>query len=161
MGIEQHPNIVNLNTLFDSIKETITNSQASYGVLHGGELFQGIQLMDIEAMIAAEQPLPNGITPLDCDTNVKPHDQGETWQQFNNIAFTSNLKLPVNVRISKIEIPIVGWAWAMTMEFWYDGIGPDYKGTIGSHWVKRCWGGAANPGGVWDIWFIMDDSSPT
>lgn len=160
MGIEQHPNIVNLNTLFDSLKETITNSQASYGVLHGGQLFQGIQLMDIEAMIAAEQPLPDGITPLDCNTNVKPSDQGETWQQFNNIAFASNLKLPVNLKMDVIETAS-GWVWTMTMEFWYTDegvpIGPDILGHNGDHWMKRCYVGQEDPGGFWDTWYIQED----
>lgn len=155
MGIELHPNIINLNTLFESLKNVITTKQGSWGVLHEGELFQGLDLIDMDT-----EGLPNGVISLDTQTNVKPEDRNDSWTTFDSSTFVANLKLPANVSL-KVKDTIQGWIWIMKMEFWYDGIGPDTGGRDGNHWIKQCYVGPVNPypGAIFDTWYIQPESN--
>ena len=145
--ITEHPFYGKLMTITNSFVNAIAAKQDEYFIANG-RYFQGIRIPEGEL---------DGTTDVSVNVNAKPHDQEETWAQFDKTLFKNNLKVPYNISIDVYEAPS-GWGWILTGELWYDGLGPDSYGNNGSHWVFKHHEGPMNLGfEILDEWYIKPD----
>lgn len=137
MGIQDHPRFAELQSMVDSLITTIADDQATYFAIHK-QYFQGLQIPDKTIVIC------DGLTDVDIDTGLKPHDQQESWEDFNGVVFSKTATLPLHIRIDVYKMPSLKWGWIFRAELNYDG----------KTWVYEHDSAGGGPGGPWDVWYI-------
>ena len=148
MPPSEHPFYSNLMTIIDDLIDDITLAQVIYFDTYG-KYFQGIKTP------ATQQ---DGTTLGDTiDETAKPTDQLESWVNFAPQTFKKNSKLPYQITVDVYSSPS-GHGWIFTGELWYDGLGPDSYGNMGSHIVYRHHVGPEVLGGIFNELYIQPDS---
>jgi hypothetical protein len=148
MAPSDHPFYNNLMTIITDLISDISAAQTAYFNANG-RYFQGIKTP------ATPQ---TGTTLGDViDETAKPTDQLEDWVTFAPQTFKKNSKLPYQISIDTYEAPS-GHGWIFTGELWYDDLGPDAYGNMGSHLVYRHHEGTEPQDGIFDELYIQPDS---
>ena len=140
-----HPRYAVIDTLVKALITKVSIAEATYFAANQA-YFQGI--------VTPSSPT-DGLTDATANWAVTPHDQVASWKDFDPSTFKTNFKIPFQIRIDVYESPI-GWGWALTIEVWKSGLGPDEFGNDGNHWVYRHHEGPENYG-LCDVWFIQVD----
>jgi hypothetical protein len=147
VAIQSHPKYKELMTLVDSLITQTKKNQEKYFIAKG-KYFQGLKTPPADG---------DGVAVASPDIALHPDDQAESWNSFDPAEFKAQAKLPFNIRIDVYQAP-TGWGWWLTIELWYNALDPDAYGNRGSHWIYRHSEGPETPQGIWDDWFVIDDS---
>ena len=153
MAPSDHPFYPTLMQITTNLISDIAAAQEAYFaaklIAEGkGRYFQGIKT----------PPGQSDGTGLDIiDENAKPTDQLEDWVTFAPQTFKKNSKVPYQIRVDNYKAPS-GHGWIFTGELWYDGLGPDAYGNMGSHIVYRHHYGTEVLDGIFDELYIQVDN---
>ena len=148
MPPSDHPFYSNLMTIIDDLIDDITLAQVVYFNANG-KYFQGIKTPATQQ----DGTTLGGII----DETAKPTDQLENWVNFAPQTFKKNSKVPYQISINVYSAPS-GHGWVFTGELWYDGLGPDAYGNMGSHLVYRHHVGLEVISGIFNELYIQPDS---
>ena len=104
--------LIALKNKADSLIAAIAAKQDDYFLAHG-KYFQGLQT----PIVACD-----GTTYESIDPSLKPSDQNESWDDFNNLAFTTTSKLQFRIHVDVYMQPHgerdqSKWGWLFTAEF--------------------------------------------
>lgn len=121
-----HPRYAQIVSKIDALMASIDAAEAAYFSVND-KYFQGILAPNFAV---------DGMTDVAVNWAVKPSDQLESWKEFAPTIFRNNTKVPFQIKIDVYQSQ-QGWGYFVTIEVWYDGLGPDQFGNYGSHWVYR------------------------
>ena len=153
MPPSDHPFYSNLMTIITTLVDDIAAAQVLYAAdkleTEGvPRYFQGIKTP------ATQQ---DGTTIGDIiDETAKPTDQLESWVNFAPQTFKKNSRIPYQITVDVYSGPS-GHGWIFTGELWYDGLGPDAYGNMGSHLVYRHHVGPEVLSGIFNELYIQPD----
>lgn len=147
-AFEDHPESQNIKTLTKSLITKVRNRQADYFAMHK-RYFQGLKIPSVGDC--------DGVVGKFIDFGKRPSDQVHSWNDFDGTNFNQFMKLPVHIKVDVYETPDSGWGWMLTVEFKYDGLGPDKYGNDGDHWMYIHDEGGQMTGGIYGDWFIKTE----
>lgn len=149
--ITDHPRYAQIMTYVNSFITNVSTQQADYFITNG-RYFQGIKLLG--------EVQPDGNTDINMDATSKPSDQLSSWNDFLPSVFKNNIKIPVQVTVSPYERnhEPKGFGWILRIELWHTGLGEDYRGRTGNHWIYNYHEGPVAPEYPIEQWYVVDDT---
>ena len=126
MPISDHPKYPQLLTFTAAFVESVRIKQAEYYITHG-RYFQGLKTPVVA---------PDGNTNEKVGHGLKPHDQPESWNDFDAARFNNSTRVPYSIELNTYSGPS-GDGWILRGELRIAGFGPDAYGTDGDTWVYQ------------------------
>ena len=144
--IEKHPKFADIQTTVDTLIDRIGDQQAVYFAIHK-QYFQGLTIPDKEVLEM------DGMTYEKIDEGLTPHDQQESWKDFDSTVFFKDATLPCHITVDVYKTPAKGCGWILTADLYYED----------NHWMfvhdEGPGGANPHPKDEWFIWNYVPEST--